>query len=55
MNLVDHNDGSNIELDLAVLEFDAIICASLNFRSESCVKALMTDLGLEEMRAVVHY
>jgi len=55
MNLVDHNDGSKLELDLAALEFDATVTACLDFRSESCVKALMTDLGLEELRAVVHY
>ena len=55
MNLVDLNDGSKLNLDIAVLEFDSTLGACLDFRSESCVKALMTDLGLEELRAVVHY
>lgn len=27
----------------------------MNFRSESCIKALMIHLGVEELRAVVHY
>lgn len=55
MNLVDLNDGSNLDLDLAAREFDGTLKAGLDFRSESCVKALMTDLGVEELRAVVHY
>ena len=55
MNLVDFNDGSKLQLDLATREFDATLGACLDFRSESCVKALMTDLGVEELRAVVHY
>ena len=55
MNLVDYNDGSKLQLDLAMREFDATLGASLDFRSESCIKALMTDLGVEELRAVVHY
>jgi hypothetical protein len=55
LNLVDLNDGSKLELGLAALEFDATLGACLDFRSESCIKALMTDLGLEELRAVVHY
>ena len=55
MNLVDLNDGSRLPLGLAASEFDTTLGASLDFRSESCVKALMTDLGVEELRAVLHY
>ena len=55
MNLVDLNDGSRLALGLAAGEFDATLGASMDFRSESCVKALMTDLGVEELRAVLHY
>lgn len=58
LNLVDQNDGSKLgpeKMDLAVMEFDATLGASLDFRSESCMKALMTDLGVEELRAAVHY
>lgn len=55
MNLVDLNDGSKLPIDLPCQEFDSSLKASLDLRSETCVKALMTDLGLEEIRAVVHY
>jgi hypothetical protein len=55
MNFVDKNDGSKLELGLAALEFDASIGANFDFKSESCVKALMMSLGVEELRAVVHY
>ena len=54
-NLVDFNDGTKLEVDLAFKEFDATLKAQLDFRSESCVKALMTDLGVEELRGVVRY
>jgi len=55
MNLVDLNDGSCLDLDLPFREFDNTLKANLDFRSESCIKALMTDLGVEELRAVLHY
>ena len=54
-NFVDVNDGSKIEADLAFMEFDATLRASLDFKSECCIKALMTNLGVEELRAVVRY
>ena len=28
---------------------------NLDFKSESCIKALMTDLGVEELRGILHY
>ena len=55
MNLVDVNDGSLIEFDLPFREFDNTLRASLDIRRESCIKALMTDLGVEELRAILHY
>jgi hypothetical protein len=55
MNLVDFNDGSLLDLDLPFKEFDNTLRASLDFRSESCMKALFTSLGVEELRAVLHY
>lgn len=55
MNLVDHNDGTKLGLDLAISEFDPTMLSCFDFRSESCVQALMTDMGLEEMRAVAYY
>lgn len=53
--MVDLNDGSRLDFDLAFKEFDYTLRANLDFRSESCVKALMTELGVEELRAVLHY
>jgi hypothetical protein len=55
MNIIDVNDGSVHEFDMPFREFDNTLRAILDFRSESCVKALMTDLGVEELRAVLHY
>jgi len=55
INLVDTNDGSKKKFDLAFTEFDETLSANLDFKSESCIKALMTDLGVEEMRAILHY
>jgi hypothetical protein len=55
MNIIDYNDGSVVEFDLPFREFDNTLRASLDLRSESCIKALMSDLGVEEIRAVLHY
>jgi hypothetical protein len=55
VNYVDYNDGSKIQFDLPVREFDHTLKANLDFKSESCIKALMLDLGVEELRAVLHY
>ena len=54
-NLVDANDGTKMEVDLAFMEFDSSLRAQLDFRSESCIKALTTNLGVEELRAVMRY
>jgi hypothetical protein len=55
MNLIDYNDGSTLDHDLPFREFDNSLRSILNFGSESCIKALMTELGLEELRAILHY
>ena len=56
LNLVDHNDGSKMNLELAcVTEFDPSLKANMDFKSKSCIQALMTNLGLEELRAVCLY
>jgi hypothetical protein len=36
------------------MEFDKNLCANLDFKSDSCIKALLTDLGVEELRAILH-
>lgn len=57
MNIVDANTGCKLEdkIDLAFMEFDTSLCANLDFTSESCIKALFLDLGVEELRAILHY
>jgi len=55
MNIIDFNDGSKLDCDLAVREFDGTFKALLDFKSESCIKSFMTDMGVEELRAVLHY
>ena len=55
VNFVDTNDGSKMTFDLAFREFDGTLKSCLDFKSDSCVKGLMTDIGVEELRAVLHY
>jgi hypothetical protein len=56
MNIVDLNDGLNLNFDpsLPFMEFDKNLSANLDFKSDSCIKALLTDLGVEELRAILH-
>jgi len=37
------------------MEFDNALNINLDLKSESCIKALMTELGLEELRGILHY
>ena len=41
--------------ELAFTEFDNLLSINLDLKSESCIKALMTDLGLEELRGILKY
>ena len=52
---VDTNDGTKMTFDLAFREFDSTLKSCLDFKSDSCIKGLMTDIGVEELRAVLHY
>lgn len=56
-NIVDNNDGTKIQekFGLAFMEFDASLSAVLDFKSESCIKTLFLDLGVQELRAILHY
>lgn len=56
-NIVDNNDGIKLQdqLGLAFMEFDASLSAILDFKSESCIKTLFLDLGVQELRAILHY
>ena len=55
INIVDSNHGKNKVFDLPFMEFDNALAINLDLKSESCIKALMTDLGVEELRAILHY
>lgn len=55
MNIVDSNHGKNKQFGLPFMEFDENMAINLDFKSESCIKALMTNLGLEELRGILHY
>lgn len=56
MNIVDLNDGVNLNFSPALpfMEYDRNLSANLDLKSDSCIKALFTDLGTEEMRAILH-
>jgi len=55
-NLIDLNDGSDLhfDIDMPFMEFDRTLTANLNFKSDSCIKALLLDLGVSELRAILH-
>jgi len=55
INIVDSNHGRNKVFDLPFMEYDNTLAVNLDLRSESCIKALMTDLGVEELRGILHY
>ena len=55
INIVDLNHGRNKHFDLPFMEFDSALSANLDLRSESCIKTFMTELGVEELRAILHY
>jgi ribosomal protein S18 len=46
----------NLNFDNAIpfMEYDHTLAANLDFKSDSCIKALFTDLGTEEIRAITH-
>ena len=54
VNLIDNNDGMKVKYDLAFCEYDKTLGRNLDFGSESCIKSLMTNLGVDELRAVLH-
>lgn len=56
VNLIDQNDGTNLEFDIQLpfMEFDQSLKANLDFKSKSCIKALFTGMGVQEMRAILH-
>lgn len=55
VNFIDDGGTSFIKLDLAINEFDPVLKSNLNFRNPGSVKMLLTNCGVEELRAVLHY
>jgi hypothetical protein len=44
-----------MKFNLAVKEFDPTMMANLNFSSGQAFQILITKLGVEELRSVLHY
>ena len=55
INIIDSNHGKNKVFDLPFMEYDNTLAINLDLKKESCIKALMTDLGLEELRGILLY
>lgn len=54
-NFVDEGPDTIFPTTLSIKEFDPTMCAVMNFADPEAFKALVTPLGLEEMRVVVRY
>lgn len=52
---MDVGKGSNLGLKLPVNEFDPTLAAHLNFTHGQSFQILITHLGVEELRAILHY
>lgn len=55
MNYVDSGKGNDLVLSLSIKEFDPSMLSHLNFAHGQSFKVLITELGVEELRAVLHY
>lgn len=56
VNIVDLNAGRNKCFSgMPFVEFDIALSANFDLRNESCIKTLFTQLGLEELRGILHY
>jgi hypothetical protein len=53
VNFVDEGPADELQLKLAINEFDRSFRAHMNFTNPECFKALVLPLGLEELRVVV--
>lgn len=56
MNIVDLNEGSCLTFspELPFMDYDRTLAANLDLKSNSCIKALLNDLGVAELRAILH-
>jgi len=55
VNFIDDGPASDLDMKLAINEFDPTLRSALNFSDPECFKALILPLGLEELRTVVRY
>ena len=55
INYIDEGPAHQIEIGLAIKEFDPKILSNLNFRAPDSFKLCITTSGLEEVRAVLRY
>jgi hypothetical protein len=57
INFVDTGPGQStcVETELAIKEFDKSLTSVMNFCDPEAFKALVTPMGLEELRVVVRY
>lgn len=55
VNFIDDGGASFIKMDLAVNEFDPCLKSNLNFRNPDSFKMMITNCGVEELRAILHY
>ena len=54
-NFVDEGPAPAVKTSLSIKEFDPSLMSAVNFSDPEAFKALVTPLGLEELRAVVRY
>lgn len=54
-NVIDTGKGNDLTQKLAILEFDPTLTAHLNLSHGQSFQILITHLGVEEFRAVLHY
>ena len=55
VNFIEEGPANDVEMKLAIDEFDRKLRSCMNLSDPECFKALICPLGLEELRAVVQY
>ena len=55
VNFVEEGPGSDVDIKLAINEFDQQLRSAVNFSDPESFKALILPLGLEELRVVTAY
>jgi len=50
IDFVEDGPGDDVQINIAINEFDPKLRSSLNFMDPECVKAMMLPMGLEELR-----